>query len=83
MECIGEAVGDAVLIVKGDGALNGVITDGVALCEVLGDDARSGFVLLREVVRVAGCVVGVGSGEVTDAGCAGDLNLGAAELGVV
>jgi hypothetical protein len=41
-----------VLLVERDGLLDGLVANGVAVCEVLGDDARARLVLLLEVVVV-------------------------------
>lgn len=54
---MGEAVGDAVLVVQLDCALNGVVADGVAVGEVLGDDAGARLVFLRDVILITSCVV--------------------------
>lgn len=55
VECgqsIGEAIGDAMLIVESNSTLNGVIADGVAVSKVLGDDAGSWLVLLGNVILI-------------------------------
>ena len=41
-----EFVGEAMFVVKGDGALDGGVGDGVAVGEVFGDDAGSRFIFL-------------------------------------
>ena len=41
-----------MLIVQLDGTLDGVVRDGVAVCEILGYDAGAGLVLLRDVVGI-------------------------------
>ena len=53
VECLesrGKAGTDTVLLVEGEGALNGVVADGVSVCEVLSDDARARLVLLGNVL---------------------------------
>ena len=82
-EGIGEAAGDAVLVVQGDGALKGGVAEDVAVGEILGYDPGSGLVFLRDVMAFAGFFFVVGACELGDAGCAGDGDLGGAELGVV
>lgn len=46
-----------MLVVERNGALNGVVADGVAVCEILGDDAGAGLVFLRDVILIMRCVV--------------------------
>ena len=82
-EGVGEAAGDAVLVVQGDGALKGGVAEDVAVGEILRYDPGSGLVFLRDVVAFAGFFFVVGACELGDAGCAGDGDLGGAELGVV
>ena len=76
-----------MLVVERDGALDGGVGDGVAVRQVLGHDARAGFVFLREVVVVgvglAGFFARLAACEIVEVGGAGYLHLGAAELGVV
>ena len=45
-EGIGEAVGDTMLVVEGNGTLDGGVADHVAMGEVLGNDARARFIFL-------------------------------------
>lgn len=74
-----------MLVVEGYGALDGIVADGITMSEIFGDDASAGFVLLRDVILVAGCIVcacGFAC-NVFEIGGAGDLDLGAAKLGVV
>jgi hypothetical protein len=47
-----EARGEPVLLVERDGLLDSLVADCIAVCEVLGDDARARLVLLLEVVVV-------------------------------
>lgn len=54
---VGEASGDPVLIVKRDGALDGIIADHVAVGQVLGNNARTRLVFLRDIVYIAGGIV--------------------------
>ena len=46
-----------MLVIESDGALNGVVTDGIAVREILGDDARAGLVFLRDVMLIMRGVV--------------------------
>ena len=79
-----EAVGDAVLVIELEGALDRSITDDVAVGEVLGQNARTGLLLLRDIVRVAvlislivsAVVVGIATGT-------GDRELVGTKLSVV
>lgn len=59
-----------MFVVELDGALEGIVGDGVTVSEVLGDDAGAGLVFLGNVVGVsAGGVVGRGSAaEVVEVG---------------
>lgn len=52
-----EAIRDAMLVIEGNGALDGIVADGVAVSEILGDDASARLVLLRDVILVAGCII--------------------------
>lgn len=65
---VGEAIGDTVLVVKGNGTLDRRVADHVAVGEVFGNDARARLVFLRNVMLVAGGVFSVGAGKFTDAG---------------
>lgn len=79
-----EAVGNAVLAVEVDGTLGGLVTNAVAVSEVLSNDARAGLLLLGELIAVAlglalvvaGIVIGRSAG-------ARDLDVCATELSVV
>lgn len=75
-----ELVGNAVLLIQIQGALGGLVTDGVAVGEVLGDDAGAWLLLLGDLV---GVLLGVGWLVLLCSLGAGDGDLGAAELGVV
>lgn len=65
---VGEAVGDTMLVVKRNCPLDRGVTDCVAVCEVLGNNARARLVFLRDIMFVAGGVLGVSAGQFTDAG---------------
>lgn len=79
-----EAVGHLVLGVELDGALNGSVTDDVAVGEVFGEDTRAGLLLLGDVVGVA-LSVGrvVGTTLVSASAGAGDGDVVGAKLRVV
>lgn len=87
-QLVEEAGGDAVLVVKVDGAGDGGISDDIAVSQVLCDDARTWLLLLCDVVAIA---VGVGHGYAVVAGrlvggqaCVRSHgNVGGAELGVI
>lgn len=84
----GEAGGDAVLVVEGDGFLDGAVGEDVAVREVLGYDAGAGLVFLGDGVIFGGGHGffgggGGGGGEVADGGSGGDVDLGGPELGVI
>lgn len=57
----GEAVREAVLLVQGDGLLDGVVADDVPVRQVLGDDARARLVFLGDLV-LFGFLGGAGAG---------------------
>ena len=57
-----------MLVVKRNGTLDGGVTNRVAVCEVLGNNARARLVFLRDVMFVAGGVLGVSAGQFADAG---------------
>lgn len=79
-----EAVGDVVLVVELKTALDGGVSDHVAVGEVLGQDAGTGLLLLRDLVGVAVRIVsGVGDIIIDIGAGAGDLEVVGAELGVV
>lgn len=65
---VGEAVGDTMLVVKRNCPLDRGVTDCVAVCEVLGNNARARLVFLRDIMFVAGGVLGISAGQFTDAG---------------
>ena len=50
LEGRGEASADTVLLIESKSALNGLVADGVAMGEVLGNDTRAGLVFLRDSV---------------------------------
>lgn len=83
LEGVEEAVGDLVLGIELDGALNGDIANDVAVGEVLGKNARAGLLLLRDFVGVTVVVLGVRGVVIRVATGAGDGELIGAELGVV
>lgn len=79
-----EAVGDAVLVVKVDGSLDGLVSYDVAMGHVLGDDAGSRLLLLRDLVAVSLGVLGeVASVVVVAAAGRSDLDVAGSELRVV
>ena len=77
-----EAVGDSVLLVELDTALEGSIADHVAVGEVLSQDTAAGLLFLSDLVAVAVGVCGVGSVIVLSI-LGNDFDLRATELGVV
>lgn len=85
----GEAGGDAVFVVEGDGFLDGAVGEDVAVREVLGYDAGAGLVLLGDGVIFGGGGNGFfgggggGGGEVADGGSGGDVDLRGPQLGVI
>jgi len=85
----GEAGGDAVFVVEGDGFLDGAVGEDVAVREVLGYDAGAGLVFLGDGVILGGGGNGFfgggggGGGELADGGSGGDVDLGGAELGAI
>lgn len=80
-----EALGDAVLLVERDGALQARVGDEVAVREVLSQNTGAGFFFLGDFVRVARGVGGVVVGVVVVGGGVGgrDGDFRGAELGVV
>ena len=80
----GTTVCITVLLVQIDGALSGLVTDSVAVCQVLSNDAGSWFLLLGDFIAVtlSLCVV-VASIILGRTSSASDLDLGGAQLGVV
>lgn len=75
-----------MLLVESESALNGFVADGVAVGEVLGNNARAGLVFLRDVVF--GGVLFIGSRQLStrklvERGNGGDVDLVGTELGVV
>lgn len=77
-----EAVGDTVLLIQLDTTLEGGIADDIAVGKVLGQDADAGLLFLGDLVAVAVGICRVGSVVVLSV-LGNDLNLRAAELGVV
>jgi hypothetical protein len=82
-EGVGEAVGDAMLVIESDGALESGVAEDVAVREIFGYDTGAWFVFLGDVVAFAGFLFAGGAAQVGEACCAGDRYLGRAELGVV
>jgi hypothetical protein len=80
----GEASADAVLLVKGKSALNGLVADGVAVGKVLCNDARAGLVVLRDVFGVLFVSsTQLSTRKLVEGGGSGDVDLVGTELGVV
>lgn len=75
---------NSMLLIQVDGTLNTLVTNNVAVGEVLSDDTASRLLLLCNLVGIALSVVGVVASIilVVSSG-AGDLNLGSSKLGVV
>lgn len=86
-EDAGEAGREAVLLVNGNGPLDSLVADRVAVGEVLCEDARAGLVFLLEVVLVLVFGVRGGgalrAGHVVDGLSGLDGYDGGAELGLV
>ena len=80
VEGLKELVGNTVFLVEIQSALSSLVTDGVAVGEILGDDAGAWLLLLGDLV---GVLLSVGWLVLLCSFRAGDGNLGAAELGVV
>lgn len=82
---VSEATGDAMLVVKGDGALDGIVADHVAVGQVFGNNARSWLIFLRDIVYIAGGIVRscVRASNVIETRGAGDLDLRTTKLSVV
>lgn len=73
-----------MFVVQSDGALDRIVAQCVAVGEIFGDDPRAGLVFLGDFGGVVGFVLGGrGGAKVGEVGCAGDTDLGLAELGVV
>jgi hypothetical protein len=86
LEDVHELGGVAVLLVCRKGALDSVVGDGIAVGEVLGDDACAGLLLLLDVVVAILGLVGGGrlvASDLVDALGRTDLDGVGAELGVV
>lgn len=86
VQLVEEARGHAVLVVKLDGALDRGVAYHVAVCEVLGNDARPRLLLLCDLVPVTFGVDGAAMwfGVVgADARCGRHADVRGAELGVV
>lgn len=76
----GEAIANAVLLVEGEGTLDGLVADHVAMGEVFGHNAGAGLVLLCNVLLMAAAR---GLLACTGAGGGGDVDRVGTELGVV
>jgi len=73
-----------MFLVELDGALNGLVTDNVAVGKVLGDNAASGLLLLCDLVALTlALLLVVAAIILAAAGSAGDLNLSGTKLCVV
>lgn len=83
----GEARREPVLVVQGNGLLDGIVAEGVAVGQVLSYNARTGLVLLLEVVVVL--VLGLSgaggllAGDVVEALGSLDVHERGTKLGVV
>ena len=86
-ESVGEAAGDAVLVVESDGFLDGLVADHVPLRQILGHDTRARLILLLNVLAFGGTIIAMlsslASGQLVETSRAGDLHLRRSELGVV
>ena len=86
-QSVGEAIGDTVLAVESEGALDGLVTDHVTLSQILCHNARARLVLLRDVVKFGSAIVALlssfASGQLVEASCAGHLDLRRTKLCVV
>ena len=85
LQSLGEAVGDAVLLIEGESLLNSLVREDVAVGEVLCEDAAPGLVLLCEIFgRVTlGVTSGLARSDLLEVGRGGDIDLVGAELCVV
>ncbi len=76
-----------MLVVKVDGLVDGSVGDGIAVSQVLRDDARARFIFLRNIraVCISSCDGGLRGfgGDVVDAGSGGDVNLRGTKLSVI
>lgn len=82
----GEPRGEAMLLVQGDGLLDGIVTHHVPVRQILGDNAGPRLVFLGDVVLVFLLGAGGGgllAGELVDVGGGLDVDGGAAQLGLV
>lgn len=80
----GEAVGDAVLLVEGDRALNRLVAQHISVGQVLGEDAASRLVLLRDVLAgLVGVSGGLATCELVQRRGGADVHLVCAKLGVI
>ena len=79
---VDEAVGDTVLVVQVDGLLNGLVSNYVAMSEILSNDAGAGLVLLCNLIAIT---LGVRSivAVISRGRCTRDLDLGGAKLSVI
>lgn len=71
-----------MLVVKIDGLLNCLVTDYIAMGEVLGNNARARLFLLCNLIGIALIVRGIVA-VIRVGRCRGNLDLSRAELGVV
>lgn len=79
-----EAVGNSVLGVEIDGLLDGLVTEYVAVGNVLSSDTGTGFLFLCDLIAVSlGVLCEVASIIIVRSSGAGNLNLCGTELGVV
>lgn len=83
LESAKETRRDAVLLVQLDGALDRGVTDHVAVCQILGQDASAGLHLLRDLVVGVALSSKVGAVILRVAGGAGHGDVVGAELCVV
>lgn len=79
-----EAVGNSVLGVEIDGLLDGLVTEYVAVGNVLSSDTGTGLLFLCDLIAVSlGVLCEVASVIIVGSSGAGNLNLCGTELGVV
>jgi hypothetical protein len=80
----GPGIDSTMLLIQINGTLGGLISDNVAMSQILGNDARSRLLLLSNLIAIALSLCSIVTSVIlVGASCAGDLDMSGAKLGVV